>query len=141
MIAVVDTNVVVAGLLTRDVTSPTALILDEMLRGHLRFAVSEKLIAEYRKVLLYPRIAVRHRLNERELDGLLVDLLSNALVREGDDVAYEVPDPDDVFLFQLLATLSEGVLVTGDKALLKRGPKWAEVLAPDAFVKRYKLDT
>lgn len=136
MIAIVDTNVLVAGLLTRDVTAPTAVILDGMIRARFEFAVSEALATEYRSVLLYPRIAERHRLTERELDGLLVDLLDNALVREGNDKTYNVPDPEDLFLFQLLATLPEGVLVTGDKALLERGPQWAKTVSPKAFLNR-----
>ena len=56
---VVDTNVVVSGLITSDATAPTARILDAMLRGELRFLLSEELLSEYRSVLLRPKIAAQ----------------------------------------------------------------------------------
>ncbi|MEZ5330675.1 MAG: hypothetical protein R2991_01180 [Thermoanaerobaculia bacterium] len=40
---VVDTNVVVAGLLTGDAHAPTALILDAMLAGRVLYALSVEL--------------------------------------------------------------------------------------------------
>ena len=42
---IVDTNVVVAGLLTGDATSPVARILDGMLAATFPFVVSEALLA------------------------------------------------------------------------------------------------
>src|SRR5690606_2425361 len=48
---IVDTNVVVAGLLTGNDASPVARVLDGMLAGSFPFVVSEALLAEYRTVL------------------------------------------------------------------------------------------
>lgn len=59
---VVDTNVVVAGLLTREPTAATARILDSMLAGERRFLLSEALLREVRTVLLRPAIAKAHGL-------------------------------------------------------------------------------
>ena len=63
-----DTNVVVAGLLTADSSSATARVLDAMLGGTFPFVISEELLAEYRSVLLRPRIVERHGLPESEID-------------------------------------------------------------------------
>ena len=46
-VALVDTNVVVSGLLTSSIDAPTSRILDSMLSGALRFALSVELLAEY----------------------------------------------------------------------------------------------
>jgi hypothetical protein len=45
-LAVVDTNVVVEGLLTKDPAAPTARILDGMLAGSFPFILSVVLLAE-----------------------------------------------------------------------------------------------
>jgi predicted nucleic acid-binding protein len=50
--AVIDTNIVVAGLLTAEAGSPTARILDGMRQGAFPFLLSTALLAEYREVLL-----------------------------------------------------------------------------------------
>ena len=46
---VVDTNVLVAALLTSDHDSPTAKVLDAMLDGRIPFLLSTALLTEYRK--------------------------------------------------------------------------------------------
>jgi len=64
--AVIDSNVVVSGLLSGGGFSPTGRILDRMLTGAFPFLLSEELLAEYREVLLRPTIARRHGLTEAE---------------------------------------------------------------------------
>ena len=51
---IVDTNVVIAGLLSSGKDSPVSRILDAMLDGRLLFLLSPALLAEYRQVLLRP---------------------------------------------------------------------------------------
>jgi predicted nucleic acid-binding protein len=51
---IVDTNVLVAGLITGNDASPVARILDGMLAAVFPFVVSEALLAEYRAVLVRP---------------------------------------------------------------------------------------
>lgn len=60
---VIDTNVVVAGLITRASDSPVRHILDGMLTGAFPFALSQDLLAEYRRVLLRPAIRKLHGLS------------------------------------------------------------------------------
>ncbi len=55
-VAVIDTNVVVSDLLTGEPVPPTAVLLDGMLRGRFTYLLSLELLAEYREVLLRPRI-------------------------------------------------------------------------------------
>jgi uncharacterized protein len=120
-VAVIDTNVFVAGLLTGNPAAPTARIVDAMIAGAFPFLLSVELLAEYRDVLLRPRIARRHRLTEDEVDALLVEVAANGMVRE--PAATEGPVPaEDAHVWDLLATHDAAVLVTGDQALVDAIP-------------------
>lgn len=59
---VVDTSVLVSAVLSGD--GPPARILAQMLSERMRYALSVALLAEYRCVLLRPRIRSRHGLSE-----------------------------------------------------------------------------
>ena len=130
--AVIDTNVVVAGLLSSSADSPTARILDAMCRGAFPFLLSTALLAEYREVLLRKKIRTLHGLAEREVDFLLTALAANAIVREPTPRS-GAPDPKDDHLWSLVLSEARAVLVTGDGALVKDPPPRIAVLAPRQF--------
>ena len=92
--AVIDTNVLVAGLLSGTGVSPVARILDGMRSGHIRYLLSPALLQEYRAVLLRPRILSRHGLSEGQIDALLAELVANAIWRELSEHD-PAPDPGD----------------------------------------------
>lgn len=121
---IVDTNVVVAGLLTNHADSPVVRILDGMLRASFRFAISEALLAEYRAVLLRPKLLKLHGLLAVEVDEVLTDLARHAIVLPVSSAiaAPQAPDPSDQFLWNLLTSRDDLVLITGDKLLLQAGP-------------------
>jgi predicted nucleic acid-binding protein len=130
---VVDTNVVVAGLLTGNAASPVARILDGMLTAAFPFVVSEALLAEYRAVFVRPQIRKLHRLTVAEVDRILTDIAQRAIVLTpvaGDPA----PEPGDQLLWDLLAARADLVLVTGDKLLLRNAGIKRRVLSPRAFV-------
>jgi len=64
---IIDTNVLVAGLLTSHADSPVARILDGRLAAAFSFVLSEVLLTEYRSVLLRPHLCPLHGLTEPEL--------------------------------------------------------------------------
>jgi len=134
-VAVVDTNVLVGGLLTRTPSSPLVTIVDGMLSGRFPFALSPSLLDEYRRVLLRDKIRSLHGLSGDEIDRILVELVANAIWHEPAPVASAAaPDPGDDHLWRLLNTLDAGVLVTGDQLLLDNPPDTASVLSPRSFV-------
>lgn len=132
---VVDTNVLVAGLLTGNADSPVARILDGMLAARFPFALSEALLTEYRTVLLRPAIRKLHALSEDEIDTLLVDIAQHAVVIESAS-GVPAPDPRDQMLWDLLHTRPDLVLVTGDRLLLEDQAMQGRVLSPREFVSR-----
>lgn len=126
---IVDTNVVIAGLLSSEKNSPVSRILDAMLDGHLLYLLSPPLLAEYRQVLLRPKLLKLHRLGTEEIDELLTTLTANAVWREP-DASRTAPDPGDNHLWALLISQPHGTLVTGDQLPLENPPKDHCVLSP-----------
>ena len=130
---IVDTNVVMAGLLTGNAASPVARILDGMLAAAFPFVVSEALLAEYRTVLVRPNLRKLHGLTVAEVEALLTDLAQHAIVLAPAE-APPAPDPGDQLLWGLLAARADLLLITGDKLLLRDAGMRGRVVSPNTFV-------
>ena len=130
---IVDTNVVVAGLLTGNDASPVACILDGMLSAAFPFVVSEALLAEYRAVLARPGLRKQHGLTIGEVETLLTDIAQHAIVLVP-VASVPAPDPGDQLLWDLLAARPELVLVAGDKRLLRDAGMRGRVVSPRELV-------
>ena len=130
--AVIDTNVAVAGLITADAGSPTARILDGMRRGTFPFLLSDQLLAEYREVLLRAKIRKLHGLSANQVDLILTEIATHAIVREP-EARTGAPDAKDNHLWSLLLDQPGSVLVTGDLALARKPPPGSDVLSPREF--------
>ena len=133
---IVDTNIVVAGLLTGNDESPVARILDGMLSALFPFVISEALLAEYHTVLMRPVLRKMHGLTNKEIDVLLTELAAPAIVLEP-VVTGNAPDPGDQHLWELLAARDDIVLVTGDKRLLQDSEKSERVISAQQFITEY----
>lgn len=132
---IIDTNVVVSGLISRAPDSPTAMILEGMLSGQLVFVLSPALLVEYRAVLLRPNITERHGLTEPEVDQILIELAANAKWSEPehDDVHF-APDNGDAHLWSLLKTHPEASLITGDRLLIQNPRPGSKIISPSDYV-------
>ena len=132
---VIDTNVIVAGLLTAHADSPVARILDGMLSAAFPFVLSEALLAEYHAVLVRPKLCKLHGLSVAEIDSILTDMVRHAIVLApvSSGVNPIAPDAGDQFLWDLLATRTDLVLVTGDKLLLQDEAMQQRVILPLTF--------
>lgn len=135
MRVIVDTNVLIAGLLTNDANAPTVRILDAMLAGTVRFVMSPALLAEYRAVLLRPAITRRHGLSGPDVDELLTTLVHNALWRESPGADIPAPDRGDDHLWALLANEPDAALITGDRLLLDKPLEAGRVLSPIEYIR------
>lgn len=131
-VAIIDTNVVVAGLLTGNDTSPVARILDGMLAARFPFVLSEALLAEYRTVLVRHGLRKLHGLTAREVETLLTDIAQHAIVL-APVAAAPAPDPGDQLLWELLSARADLQLVTGDKRLLQHAGMRGRVVTPREF--------
>jgi putative PIN family toxin of toxin-antitoxin system len=136
---IVDTNVVIAGLITSQAASPMAKVLDRMLNAALPFVLSPALLAEYRSVMLQPKIAARHGLLADEVDTILIDIARHAVMLQPGPPApnhAKAPDPGDQMLWDLLALRPDLVLVTGDLRLLASETMAPRVIAATVLIGR-----
>ena len=138
-IFIIDTNVLVAGLITAEHTSPTVRLLDAMLCGDLFFLLSAELLSEYRDVLLRPRLSRLHGLNEKEIDQFLNEITANAIWREPlPDPNHISPDPRDAHLWSLLATEPTAVLITGDRVLIEYPRPHSSIISPATWAEQFQ---
>jgi len=128
--AVLDTNVLVAGVLSR--SGAPAHLLQRWHRGEFELVVSPLLLDELTRVLAYPKLRSRVPADRA---AAFVDLLAAAAEHRDDPgVAPGLAsrDPDDDYLLALAAA-SSAFLVTGDDDLLELAPD-APVHSPAAFL-------
>jgi len=135
-VAVIDTNVIVSGLVGGERESPTTMILDAMLGGRFTYLLSLDLLAEYREVLLRPAIRRRHGLTDAEVEVVLTELALNGTLHDPKPATKVLPDADDSHLWALLEAAAAAVLVTGDDALRRRAPEPTRVMSPRQFLVR-----
>ncbi len=133
-IAIIDTHVVVAGLLTASGESAVVHGLQGMLAPAFPYVVSEALIAEYRAVLLRPKLCRLHGLSPDEVDEILTALVQNAIVLAPTEPAgLRAPDPGDQFLWDLMAMREDLLLITGDQRLLSAADLKGRILSARQF--------
>ncbi len=137
-IYIIDTNVVVAGLITAQTDSPVARILDSMLGAAFPFVLSPALLAEYRAVPLRTKLAKLHGLVSEQIDGVLIELAQHGIVLTppASQATPRSPDPGDQLLWDLLAPRPDLLLVTGDKLLLQDAARASRVLTAQALAER-----
>lgn len=135
---IIDTNVVVAGLITSRKNSPTSQILDGMINGRLIFLLSPALLDEYRQVFLRPKLVRLHGLTEPEIGQILAEITANAIWRDSPaDKEHISPNLQDSHLWALLASEPATVLLTGDHLLIEKPRPRRSVISPAAWLAHF----
>jgi putative PIN family toxin of toxin-antitoxin system len=132
-LVIIDTNVVVSGLITADANSPTCKILDGMLSARIHYLLSPDLLGEYRNVLMRSKIKELHGLESLDIDRILTEFAFNAIWREP-VLKVNAPGLGDNHLWALLSACRGSVLVTGDRLLLENPPDFTSVMKPLSFL-------
>lgn len=115
--AVVDTNILVSGLLRRQ--GQPRRLLRAWYNGAFTLLVTPTLRAEYERVLARPRLRVRHGLDPAEATALLVLIdLTGVLVTPTLALPLTVRDPNDEMVLAAALGGAADYLVTGDADLL-----------------------
>ena len=127
--AVIDTNVIVASLLTRNHDSATARVMDAVYAGKITPLVCDEILAEYAEVLNRPRL----KLDTKKCDYILSLMADRASSLAPKHTTVPIPDEDDRIFFEItLAGQDEydAHLITGN---LKDYPEAAYVVSPSEF--------
>lgn len=134
MRVVVDTNVIASAVLSP--SGPPARILALVDRGVFELVVSEAILAEYERVLNYPRVRSRHGLTDDELSRFLARLRQVAvLVEPRESLAIVADDPDDNKFLECAVEASATYIVSGDNHLNALGEfRGIQILRPVVFV-------
>ena len=133
---VIDTNVLVSALITRNENSPTVQILRFLANGNIVPVYSEDIVKEYNEVLR----RAKFKLSESLIINLLKDIMDNGLkVTELTEVNEVIPDPKDVVFYAvtLSAQDKDAFLVTGNG---KHFPEKPFVVTPSELVEILKQE-
>ena len=115
---VIDTNVIVSGILSR--SGAPAAILDAWRERRFLLLSSPDIVAEVRSVLRYPRIQKKYPLSDEDIDQITTLLEHDALLVGGSaEVAGSVRvDPSDEIFLACALDGEADVIVSGDHHLL-----------------------
>ena len=132
MRALLDVNVLIAGLLSR--TGSPARLLGKWLEGEFELVISDLLLDELEKTLARPKL--RRLLDDDEISAFL-ELLRGGLadwVEDPEELpSFKSRDPKDDYLIAA-ARSAQATLVTGDADLLELSGS-IPVMSPRAFLK------
>lgn len=139
MKVVLDTNVIIAPFLSPK--GVPSLILKAWEGEAFDLVTSEALLAEYRRVLMYPDIAEYHKMNKMEIEEVIDRLRKFSIVVTPSRIPKVVKeDPDDDQLFAVALTGEAFCIVTKNKHVLTVSEyKGIQVITPLAFLKLLEL--
>ncbi len=134
MIIVIDTNVLVSGLLS-DTGNPAAIV-NHLLTAKLKAAYDIKIISEYREVLKRPKFSFK----PAEVDALVNYLEAEGLLVYPTALKTNLPDPSDLPFLEVACSIESKILVTGNsKDYSDAARKLVKVLTPAEFLSSASL--
>ncbi|MCI5830510.1 MAG: putative toxin-antitoxin system toxin component, PIN family [Treponema sp.] len=131
---VIDTNVLVSALITRNENSPTVRILKLISENKIIPVYSADIVKEYGEVLRRPKF----KLPEEIIVKLLNDIVSNGYeVKDIVEVTEKLPDPKDVVFYAVTLSAEDknAFLVTGNG---KHFPVKPFIVTPAELVKMFE---
>ena len=129
MMVVIDTNVLVSALLSRDGTP--AKVIGMVLNGTITPCYDYRIICEYRDVLKRPKFGF----SNGEINSLIDWFESNGQSIIAEPVNKKFDDEEDKKFYEV-AKHCNAILVTGN---LKHFPKELWIMNPIDFLKKYSL--
>lgn len=133
--AVLDTNQFISGLLVAE--GPRARIIDLWRDHKFILAASDHIINEIHRVLKYPHITKKYKLDLKKISNLINLLEQEAIVVTGsEDLNIIKEDPDDNQILLCAVKSRADYIVSGDKVLLALGDyQGIKILRPVDFLR------
>lgn len=133
MKVVVDTNVLVAGLLSP--FGPPGEIVRMIASGTLHLCFDARILTEYSEVLARPKFQFKSELTQALLEQIKTEGLSVA----GDPLPARLPDPTDEPFFEAAIAGDADCLITGNiKHFPSAKRQGAVVLSPSEFLDYFR---
>ena len=133
--AVIDTNVIVSSLLTRNHDSATARVMDAVYEGKVLPLVCDEILGEYEDVLHRAQL----KLDPEKCDYILSLIRDQAVPMHPVHTDASMPDEDDRIFFEIALAgqdVFDSRLVTGN---LKDYPKADFVVSPSEFCSQFGI--
>lgn len=131
---VLDTNVLVAGLLNPD--GNPGRIVDLFLAGDVMLLVDDRILAEYRSVLARPKFPFE----AKDISNLLDAIESEGARITARPLDVQLPDPGDVPFLEVAVAGDAESLVTGNARHFKKGTHRILIETPTEFIQRWKRE-
>ena len=126
--AVIDTNVLVSSLFSKDGISNPALVVSAIFSGAIIPLYNDAIIEEYRDVLSRPKFPF----NDIMVEGIISAILDFGLHTERIKFSdLTLPDSDDLVFYEVKMSIEDSFLVTGN---IKHFPKDPFIVTPAEMV-------
>lgn len=134
MRVVLDANVVISSYLS--LSGPSGQIRTAFERHEVEVVVSEALLAEYRRVLMYPRVAQLHAMSDAEINDQIAGLREAAILVPLAAIPNLIPeDPPDNDVIATAVSGEAEYIISGDDDLHRLGTyRGIRVVTPALFV-------
>ena len=131
MYAVIDTNVFVSALITKNPESPTRLVYDFIDNGEIISLYNDEIIAEYKEVLSRPKF----KLSQEIITALLSLVVEHGISSDRFAYSETMIDEKDRVFYEVSLSVEDSFLVTGN---LKHFPATPQVITPHQVVELLK---
>lgn len=121
--AVIDTNVVVSYLLTRNRESSVVKVMELVKEGTILPLLHAEIIKEYNEVLR----RIKFDIPEQTINDLIGYMTSLGKYCDRKESTESFPDPDDIVFYEVSLSVEDSYLITGN---LKHFPKNGHVVSP-----------
>ena len=125
--AVIDTNVLVSSMLTKNRNAATARLVDALIDNKFRPVYNKGIIEEYAEVLR----RAEFNFDIDAVEGIIDVIRGNGLYADRTPTNAPVIDPKDIAFYEVALTKKDAYLVTGN---LKHFPKKPIVVTPAEMI-------
>jgi putative PIN family toxin of toxin-antitoxin system len=133
MIIVLDTNVLVSGILKP--YSKAAAILRLVTDGAIQLAYDLRVLSEYRDVIMRPKF----NFAQENVEGFLEQIEQEGLLVSVKPLEFHLPDPDDELFLEVALSGAVKAIVTGNKRHFpKKEYEGVKILSPAEFLEAAK---
>ena len=135
MNVVLDTNVLVAGLLTPH--GPSGRVIDLLLNGDLTPCFDDRIIAEYREVLARAKFGF----DPTQIEAVLDYVEGEGLHIVAAPLDVSLPDPDDRAFLEVAVAAGAEWLITGNvRHFPTKSRRGIHVVGPREFIDQWPLN-